>query len=143
MAAIKLTTGLKVYDIEDERGNIRGQISINPNDINFLTRAKDMQNKIHSWVGEVDSLKNSKDENEFADAIRKYDAMIKEEVNILFDDENTSSVVFGNQNVFNTLNGVTFVERFLKAIMPVIQKEFQAEQKKSQDRIKKYTKQVH
>ena len=36
MASIKIETGLKTYDIEDEHGNIRGQITLNPKDIGFF-----------------------------------------------------------------------------------------------------------
>lgn len=143
MASIKISTGLKVYDIEDENGNVRGQISFNPSDMNFYTRANDMVDNMDKWTLELEELNDSElTEKDIADKVKELDARVKEEINQLFDDENASAVVFGNQNVFNTLNGVSFVERFLTAFMPIIKKEFDKEQKKSNERISKYTKQV-
>ena len=143
MASIKISTGLKVYDIEDENGNVRGQISFNPSDMNFYTRANDMVDNMDKWTLELEELNDSElTEKDIADKVKELDARVKEEINQLFDDENASAVVFGNQNVFNTLNGVSFVERFLTAFMPIIKKEFDKEQKKSNERVSKYTKQV-
>lgn len=143
MASIKISTGLKVYDIEDENGNVRGQISFNPSDMNFYTRANDMVDNMDKWTLELEGLNDSElTEKDIADKVKELDARVKEEINQLFDDENASDVVFGNQNVFNTLNGVSFVERFLTAFMPIIKKEFEKEQKKSDERVSKYTKQV-
>ena len=142
MATIKLTTGLKVYDIEDERGNIRGQITINPSDLNFFARAKEMKENIEVWVAEINNLGGTLDDEAIVEKIEEYDRKVKGEIIRVFDDDTTSNIVFGNQNVFNTYKGVTFVERFLTAIMPVIQKEIEAEKKNSVARVEKYTKQV-
>lgn len=144
MATIKIDTGVKVFDIENERGELLGQLRINPNDWNFFTRADAFRDKIQTWMTEVDTAQKEKevDPQVLFDTIKEYDNRIKSEVNVLFDDENASDVVFGNQSVFNTHNGVSFIERFLTSILPVIQKCMIEEQKKSQKRIEKYTSQV-
>lgn len=138
MASIKVSTGLKVYDIEDENGNVRGQISFNPSDLGFYDRATQFYDDMQTMV---DSIEND-DSIVGMEKVSAADKMMKEKLNQLFDDENASKVVFGNQNCFNTLNGVSFVERFLNAFMPIIKKEFEKEQKNSQKRIEKYTKAV-
>ena len=138
MASIKVSTGLKVYDIEDENGNVRGQISFNPSDLGFYDRATQFYDDMQTMV---DSIEND-DSIVGMEKVSAADKMMKEKLNQLFDDENASKVVFGNQNCFNTLNGVSFVERFLNAFMPIIKKEFEKEQKSSQKRIEKYTKAV-
>ena len=138
MASIKVSTGLKVYDIEDENGNVRGQISFNPSDLGFYDRATQFYDDMQAMV---DSIEND-DSIVGMEKVSAADKMMKEKLNQLFDDENASKVVFGNQNCFNTLNGVSFVERFLNAFMPIIKKEFEKEQKNSQKRIEKYTKAV-
>ena len=138
MASIKVSTGLKVYDIEDENGNVRGQISFNPSDLGFYDRATQFYDDMQTMV---DSIEND-DSIVGMEKVSAADRMMKEKLNQLFDDENASKVVFGNQNCFNTLNGVSFVERFLNAFMPIIKKEFEKEQKNSQKRIEKYTKAV-
>ena len=138
MASIKVSTGLKVYDIEDENGNVRGQISFNPSDLGFYDRATQFYDDMQTMI---DSIEND-DSIVGMEKVSAADKAMKEKLNQLFDDENASKVVFGNQNCFNTLNGVSFVERFLNAFMPVIKKEFEKEQKSSQKRIEKYTKAV-
>ena len=138
MASIKVSTGLKVYDIEYENGNVRGQISFNPSDLGFYDRATQFYDDMQTMV---DSIEND-DSIVGMEKVSAADKMMKEKLNQLFDDENASKVVFGNQNCFNTLNGVSFVERFLNAFMPIIKKEFEKEQKNSQKRIEKYTKAV-
>ena len=138
MASIKVSTGLKVYDIEDENGNVRGQISFNPSDLGFYDRATQFYDDMQTMI---DSIENDDSIVGMA-KVSAADKMMKEKLNQLFDDENASKVVFGNQNCFNTLNGVSFVERFLNAFMPIIKKEFEKEQKNSQKRIEKYTKAV-
>ena len=138
MASIKVSTGLKVYDIEDENGNVRGQISFNPSDLGFYDRATQFYDDMQAMI---DSIEND-DSIVGMEKVSAADKMMKEKLNQLFDDENASKVVFGNQNCFNTLNGVSFVERFLNAFMPIIKKEFEKEQKNSQKRVEKYTKAV-
>ena len=138
MASIKVSTGLKVYDIEDENGNVRGQISFNPSDLGFYDRATQFYDDMQTMI---DSIEND-DSIVGMEKVSAADKAMKEKLNQLFDDENASKVVFGNQNCFNTLNGVSFVERFLNAFMPIIKKEFEKEQKNSQKRVEKYTKAV-
>lgn len=138
MASIKVSTGLKVYDIEDENGNVRGQISFNPSDLGFYDRATQFYDDMQTMI---ESIEND-DSIVGMEKVSAADKAMKEKLNQLFDDENASKVVFGNQNCFNTLNGVSFVERFLNAFMPIIKKEFEKEQKSSQKRVEKYTKAV-
>lgn len=139
MASIKIATGIKKYDIEDENGDVRGQISINPSDTNIYPRALLLIERVQGYAKQLDSVET---DDEAIKAIEDIDKKIKEEINILFDDAHCSEVLFGNQNCFNTLNGVTFVERVLSSIIPIIQKDTEAERKKSEKRIDKYVNQV-
>ena len=141
MASIKIETGLKTYDIEDEHGNIRGQITINPKDMSFFGKAQKMRDTILHYMDNIDITDQSKDENEIVKLFDDTDNMIKAEIDKLFG-EGTSTVIFGSQSSLSTINGVTFVERFMTAFMPIIQQEFQAELDNSSARIDKYTSQV-
>ena len=136
MATIKINTGIKVFDIEDENGQIRGQIKIDPSDVNLYPRALKLIENIESYK---DGIADDADDIQL---ITEIDQKIKAEINALFDDENCSDVVFGNKNCLSTLNGITFVERFLTAILPIIKKEADKEAEKSKKRIEKYTSQV-
>lgn len=140
MAAIKIETGFKTYDIEDTNGKVLGQIEVNTSDINFFSRAKETQKYIEDIISDIDESKELT-EDEIVGKITEYDNIIKEKVDELFN-SNVSDTVFGNQNVFNTHNGVTFVERFFKSIVPVIAKDIKTELEKSQKNVEKYTKMV-
>ena len=141
MASIKIETGLKTYDIEDEHGNIRGQITINPKDMSFFGKAQKMRDTILHYMDDIDITDQSKDENEIVKLFDDTDNMIKAEIDKLFGN-GTSTVIFGSQSSLSTINGVTFVERFMTAFMPIIQQEFQAELDNSSARVNKYTSQV-
>ena len=141
MASIKIETGLKTYDIEDEHGNIRGQITINPKDMSFFGKAQKMRDTILHYMDDIDIIDKSKSEDEIVKLFDDTDLMIKEEIDKLFG-EGTSTVIFGSQSSLSTINGVTFVERFMTAFMPIIQKEFQTELDNSSARVNKYTSQV-
>ena len=78
MASIKISTGLKVYDIEDENGNVRGQISFNPSDMNFYTRANDMVDNMDKWTLELEELNDSElTEKDIADKVKELYARVK------------------------------------------------------------------
>ena len=141
MASIKIETGLKTYDIEDEHGNVRGQITINPKDMSFFGKAQKMRDTILHYMDDIDITDKSKSEDEIVKLFDDTDNMIKAEIDKLFG-EGTSTVIFGSQSSLSTINGVTFVERFMTAFMPIIQKEFQTELDNSSARIDKYTSQV-
>ena len=141
MASIKIETGLKTYDIEDEHGNVRGQITINPKDMSFFGKAQKMRDTILHYMDDIDIIDKSKSEDEIVKLFDDTDLMIKEEIDKLFG-EGTSTVIFGSQSSLSTINGVTFVERFMTAFMPIIQKEFQTELDNSSARVNKYTSQV-
>ena len=143
MASIKVETGLKTYDIEDENGNIRGQIIINPSDVNFIPRARKMKDAIQEHVKKAEELakKEGLTEDDIIAQIASIDADIKAEINKLFNAD-VSDIIFGEQSCLNTLNGVSFVERFIKAVMPIIEAEFTEEQRKSAERVNKYVSQA-
>lgn len=143
MASIKVETGLKTYDIEDENGNIRGQITINPSDVNFIPRARQMKDAIQEHVKKAEELakKEGLTEDDIIAQIASIDADIKAEINKLFN-ANVSSIIFGEQSCLNTLNGISFVERFMTAVMPIIEAEFAEEQRKSAERVNKYVSQA-
>ena len=141
MASIKIETGLKTYDIEDEHGNIRGQITINPKDIGFFNRAQKMRDKILHYIDSIDWNTNDKTDDEILIIFDTTDKIIKKEIDDLFG-QGTSDIIFGTQSSLSTINGISFVERFLTTFMPIIESEFKEELKNSSNRIDKYVSQV-
>lgn len=141
MASIKIETGLKTYDIEDEHGNIRGQITLNPKDIGFFNRAQKMRDKILHYMDSIDWDNNDKTDDEILIIFDTTDKIIKKEIDDLFG-QGTSDIIFGTQSSLSTINGISFVERFLTTFMPIIESEFKEELKNSSNRIDKYVSQV-
>lgn len=137
MAKIKIATGRKVYDIEDENGNIRGQVTFDPSDFNIVQRIKAFQKNLDAY------LQTISDDTPTEDILAEMDAKVKEELNKVFDDENASDVFFGNQSCLSMYKGEFFIERVLMAFIPVIEKDVQAEAKKSASKISKYTDMVN
>ena len=141
MASIKIETGLKTYDIEDEHGNIRGQITLNPKDMGFFSRAEKMRDKILHYMDSIDWNNNDKTDDEILIIFDTTDKIIKKEIDDLFG-QGTSDIIFGTQSSLSTINGISFVERFLTTFMPIIESEFKEELKNSSNRIDKYVSQV-
>ena len=141
MASIKIETGLKTYDIEDEHGNIRGQITLNPKDMGFFRRAQKMRDKILHYMDSIDWNNNDKTDDEILIIFDTTDKIIKKEIDDLFG-QGTSDIIFGTQSSLSTINGISFVERFLTTLMPIIESEFKEELKNSSNRIDKYVSQV-
>ena len=141
MASIKIETGLKTYDIEDEHGNIRGQITLNPKDMGFFSRAQKMRDKILHYMDSIDWNNNDKTDDEILIIFDTTDKIITKEIDDLFG-QGTSDIIFGTQSSLSTINGISFVERFLTTFMPIIESEFKEELKNSSNRIDKYVSQV-
>ena len=150
MASIKIATGLKTYDIEDQNGNVRGQISFNPSDMNFIKRLASMEDKLNEYLKEYtdvtdDIVDSEATESQADDMIKSlelivdYDTQVKRIINETFEDDRVSDVVFGKENCFNIYNGKTFVERFIDGIVPVIKTDVEAASKELDDKMSKYT----
>ena len=141
MAKITLETGVKTYDIEDEKGSLLGTISIHPNDLNIGKRAYDGGNKIQELI---DSMAEVSEGDSTEDTINKIDSVdkaIKEQLDYIFDAP-VSETIFKNLNCLSVSNGKYLVENFLDMMLPVINQSLDEGIKGAEERVKKYTSQV-
>lgn len=154
MASIKIATGVKSYDVEDQNGNIRGQISFNPSDVNFINRLISMEDRLNSYLDEYDKLSDKFIQNEsieaedtdnktnearrILDEITFYDAKIKQAIDETFDYE-VSDIIFGKESAFNIFEGKMFVERFIDSVMPIIKSDIEQASADIEKHIGKYT----
>lgn len=154
MASIKVATGIKTYDVEDQAGNVRGQIKFNPSDINFIKRLTEMESKLNEYMSAYDDLHKEVEEAEPSEseeseamkalaALNFYDIQAKKVIDETFDDSNLSNVIFGNESCFNILDGKTFIERFLDGVLPIIKADVQEATKNINAHVNKYTAQIH
>ena len=89
----------------------------------------------------IDWNNNDKTDDEILIIFDTTDKIIKKEIDDLFG-QGTSDIIFGTQSSLSTINGISFVERFLTTFMPIIESEFKEELKNSSNRIDKYVSQV-
>ena len=138
MASIKISTDIKCYDVQNERGEIIGQIKFNPSDVNLINRVEKFEETINAIHTEINNtLSNNADENTIKSMLIKADETIKDSVDNMFG-KGTSLTIFGNQNIFNELNGKTFLERFLESIIPVIKQDIEDSTSHRADKLNKY-----
>lgn len=138
MSRIKLATGIKTYEIENENGEILGVIKFNPSDVNLYKRVEQFEKDAQEIEAELNKCVENNDEDTLKTAMVEADAKFKQSIDDMLGN-GTSEVVFGKQNVFNTLDGVTFLERFLIAIIPIIKADIEASSKAKEQKISKYT----
>lgn len=140
MEKIKISSSAKEYLLVDENDNELGTIRVDVTDFGFFNRAKEAEKNITEIMKRMEQLQRQHVGTEEAfEQLAQYDKEVKEQMNLMFDYD-VSSVVFGNKNCLSIGNGETFIARFLKAILPVIKKDIEKEQKKSVQKMSKYTK---
>lgn len=140
MEKIKISSNAKEYLLVDENDNELGVVRVDVTDFGFFNRAKEAEKNITEIMERMEQLQRQHMETEEAfEQLAVYDKEVKEQLNMMFDYD-VSSVVFGNKNCLSIGNGETFVARFMNAILPVIKKDIEKEQKKSVQKMSKYTK---
>lgn len=137
MSSIKINTGVKTYDLEDENGNVLGQIHINPGDLSLYERANKARHNILDYVSKLNDINTDELSDEaMYSMLNDLDVTIRNEIDNLVG-AGVSDMVFKG-SCLNTVNGITAVENFLSAIIPIIQHEVSEEAKKSEKRMSKY-----
>lgn len=140
MEKIKISSNAKEYLLVDENDNELGVVRVDVTDFGFFNRAKEAEKNITEIMERMEQLQRQHMETEEVfEQLAVYDKEVKEQLNMMFDYD-VSSVVFGNKNCLSIGNGETFVARFMNAILPVIKKDIEKEQKKSVQKMSKYTK---
>lgn len=139
MERLQIETGIKKYEIVDENGDVLGVIRIDPKDFNMYERVEIAEKNIEELMNAAIKIADG----DGADLIKEtriveLDEKIKEQLNYLFDYD-VSGIIFGNKNCLNLNHGVTFIQRFLDMIIPVIRNVVETESKESAERVGKYT----
>lgn len=136
---IQIEDLVKKITIENQYGQVLGDVYISPDDYNILERAKTAEKNIQEHIRDLEKQSKSLSDNEeeLATVISGVDQKVKKEIDYLFDYP-VSEVVFGNTHCLSTRRGVYFVENLLKGIMPVIERTVSEEAAASQKRMNKY-----
>jgi hypothetical protein len=144
MQGIRFDEGYKEYMINDDPNRV---IRFNPTDFEILDRIKVAYEEIEKATSTEDDVELNPDGTPIeqlgkaAETVKKISDTIKRQIDYIFNSP-ISDIVFGNQSPLCLVGGKPLYERFLDAIIPIIQAEVKKEQEASKKRIEKYTKQV-
>lgn len=131
MNNINFEEGYKEFAINNDENRI---LRFNPTDLSLIDRIKTELNNIGEYVKSVDDEKD-----EFVKA-NKVDKEMRKKIDEMFYD-GASQIIFADQNVLTTINGVTIFERFFKALLEIMRPYAEKEGRKSKEKIEKYRKQ--
>lgn len=148
MQSIRFDDGYKEFMINDDPNRV---IRFNPADYGILERF-DIASK--EMIQELETIGSDFDLNpdgtprvpeseieEAAKLLAKTRKVICDKVDYIFGSP-VSEIVFGSQSPLSSVKGIPLFERFINAARPFIESEVIKEQKASQKRVEKYTKQV-
>ena len=134
---------MKNINIDDGReaiminGDSERVIYIHATDFNIKVRAQKAKTEINKMLTELDNAKPENDEA-FADILEDIDKKVREQINFIFNSD-VSQPVFGACSPLMSLkNGMSYIEAFLEAILPELEKIAEKAAKASEKRINKH-----
>lgn len=132
MPSLVFDKGYKEYDINGDKNCV---IRVYTSDWNLLPRLHELKKKI---VARVRTLKNVSDDFETAmNEMGEVERAVRAEIDAAFGSP-VSEAAFGGVNCLSFAGGQPIVLNFLEAIVPEIQKEFEAETQQASERIAEY-----
>lgn len=148
-ANINFNDGYKEYTINNDETKV---IKFNPSDFNIIERvtqalksiekiSEDMQGQDFELNQDGTASEVTSDIEIAGKIVSECDKAIKSQIDYILGSE-VSKVVFGEQSCLASVGGKPMYEGFLDAVIPIIKKDVDAEQKASQKRVEKYTKVV-
>lgn len=135
---------MKNINIDDGReaitinGDPNRTIYVQASDFNIKVRARQAQKNIGALLEEIDKA-NPENEDAFTDVLEDIDKKVREQINFIFNSD-VSEPVFGACSPLMTLsNGKSYVEAFLDAIIPELERIAKKAAEASEKRIAKHT----
>lgn len=134
---------MKNINIDDGReaiminGDPDRVIYVQASDFNIKVRAHKAKSGINALLEELDKA-NPENEETLVDILEDVDKRIREQINYIFDYD-VSQPVFGACSPLMSLrNGKSYIEAFLEAILPELEKIAEKAAKASEKRINKH-----
>ena len=138
--SINFDDGFKSYEINGDPQRI---VRIDTADYGLIERLRNAKNNINEEMKKYDNVKIKSDgsadldEETAADSLRDLGIFICGQFDYIFNSK-VADVLFGSASPLSTRGGVPLFERVFNAILPIIEKDIEAERKKAEARIKKY-----
>lgn len=131
MASIKVNTGSVRYTIEDEDGEILGEIKFCPTDPGIIARLNTVAPKLTEVMGKIKEC----DENNLSELATVSDAAVREQFDFLFG-RPVSDVLFSTVHPLATLDyGIPYFISVFNGIAETISKESEQRFQKMEERI--------
>lgn len=127
MKSICFDEGFREYAINGDENRV---IRVNPSDFGIVKRLTAAQEAMKEV--EIEST---------PEGIAEFDRFARDQLDQVFG-EGTAEIVFGKTNCASMAGGKPIYQNFLEAFAPIIKADIEAEKKKSDENIKKYTSQV-
>lgn len=135
---------MKNINIDDGReaitinGDSNRTIYVQASDFNIKVRARQAQKNIGDLLEEIDKV-SPENAEAFTDVLEDIDKKVREQINFIFNSD-VSEPVFGACSPLMTLcNGKSYVEAFLDAIIPELERIAKKAAEASEKRIAKHT----
>jgi len=141
---IQFDEGFKEYTINGDENRV---IRVDTADIALTTRAVEAQKQIDAFMKRYEDIKIKADgtadiEEEAAiEAVKEMTDFVCGQIDYIFNSK-VSDIVFNGASPLSTRNGIALYERFVNAMLPIIEADLKAENKAAQKRVDKYTKQA-
>ena len=137
---IKLSDGLKTFDLVNQDGKLLGQITFNPSDINIVKRHAEVMNQLHKL--KMDFGKKAR-KTTLSEDIAAIDKIVYDKIDYLLNAD-VSKTLFSVMGPFSPLaNGQFFIENVMDAIGKVIQADNSARTENMRQKINKHTAKYH
>lgn len=137
---IKVTDGMKTFDVVNQEGKLLGQMTFNPSDTNILKRHAEVMKQLRKL--EEDFSKTVRSTTIIED-MAELDRIVCEKIDYLLNAD-VSKTLFSIMGPFTPLaNGQFFVGNVMDAIAKVIQADMGKQSKRISGKINKYTTKYH
>ncbi len=131
MQCISFEEGYKEFSINGDEKRV---IRFNPNDFGILTR---MQSTLSDFNELEKKLKES-NEDDFVGILKDTEITIYKKMDEIFNAD-VHDIIFNHQSPIALVGGEFLFMRVINAIIPIMEKEINKEQKKAEERMAKYT----
>lgn len=134
MKNINIDDGREAITINGDPNRI---IYVQASDFNIKFRARQAQKNIHALLEELDKA-NPENEEAFADVLEDIDKKVREQINFIFNSDVSQSVFGACSPLMSLKSGKSYVEAFLDAILPELEKIAKKAAQASEKRIAKH-----
>ena len=136
---LNIATGLKEYEITDERGDVKCVVCFNPTDPGFAEKLYNVFSQLDKKDEEYHKMANEDTDNvHLFEMARQMDAEMRQMIDNVLGAE-VCKPLFGSVSVYAWADGLPLWANLLLSLMDEMDEALAREKKASDPRLKKYT----